>query len=276
MTRSGAPQNRLRQTWAEDAVAVGAFAGIPHPSSCHVLAAAGLDFVVLDAQHGAATLHSLPELIAAVEQGGAAPVVRVPRNDSADIMRVLDLGAAGVIIPMVNSRDDAVAAVEACRYPPLGTRSFGQLQGNRYGGIAGANREVVCIPMIETAAAIANIDDIVEVDGVDAIFIGPIDLQLSLGLELDFSLSDPALRDAAARVVDACRTRCRPVGIPAMAPDHVERFVQDGYGFITIGADAGFLRQGAAREVDRFRSIAETASRDAEAPPTHDDLELGE
>jgi 4-hydroxy-2-oxoheptanedioate aldolase len=258
-----APQNRLRRTWAEGGIAVGAFAGIPHPASCQALAAAGLDFVVLDTEHGAATLHSLPELIVAVEQGGATPIVRVRWNDPADIMRVLDLGAGGVIVPMVNSRDDAAAAVQACRYPPLGVRSFGQLQGNRYGGIDGANREVVCIPMIETAVAVANVDDIAAVDGVDAIFIGPVDLQLSLGLELDFSLSDPALREATATVVDACRTRGRVVGIPAMAPDHIERFVQDGYGFITIGADAGFLRQGAASEITRFRSIAEAAGRDA-------------
>jgi 4-hydroxy-2-oxoheptanedioate aldolase len=264
MTSSeSAPQNRLRRTWADGAIAVGAFASIPHPASCQALAAAGLDFVVLDAQHGTATLHSLPELIPSVEQEGVTAVVRVPWNDPADIMRVLDLGAGGVIIPMVNSRDDAVAAVQACRYPPLGMRSFGQLQGNRYGGIADANREVVCIPMIETATAVANVDDIVGVDGVDAIFIGPVDLQLSLGLELDFSLRDPALRDATARVVGSCRARGRVVGIPAMAPDHPERFVQEGYGFITIGADASFLRQGATTEIARFRAIAETAARDA-------------
>jgi 4-hydroxy-2-oxoheptanedioate aldolase len=175
-------------------------------------------------------------------------------------MRALDLGAGGVIVPMVNSREDAAAVVQACRYPPLGVRSFGQLQGNRYGGIEGANREVVCIPMIETATAVANVDDIVAVHGVDAIFIGPLDLQLSLGLDVDFSLTDPALCDAMAKVVEACRMHGRVVGIPAMAPDHIERFVRDGCGFITIGADAGFLRQGAADEIARFRSVTARAA----------------
>src|SRR5262249_37616463 len=153
--------------------------------------------------HCAVTSESLAERIAGVALSGVTPIVRVPSNDSALIQRVLDLGGAGVVIPNVSTPEEAAHAVSACRYPPRGARSFGQVRGG-FGTIANANQETLCIAMIETEEGLHNVDAIAGTAGLDAIYLGPADLSLSLGVEFDPGFTDPAIVDAMEKIMMAC------------------------------------------------------------------------
>ena len=178
-----APAFRSRLTAREPLY--GAWSVIPSPLSVRLLAAAGLDYVVIDLQHGGATEHDLPAMTDAIRLAGAAPVGRVRHAHPADIGRALDLGCEGIIVPNVDSAAQARDVASAVRYPPAGRRSAG--------GVLAA-RDPFCLVMVESAEAVASLDDTLAVDGVDGIYVGPRDLSLALGCELD--PDDPVLNPA--------------------------------------------------------------------------------
>jgi 4-hydroxy-2-oxoheptanedioate aldolase len=253
---STSPAPSLRALFSQTtAPAIGAFCSLPDPTAAELLASAGYDFVLVDAQHGGPTMDSLAALIPAIDGAGSAALVRMPWNDPALIMRALDLGAAGVIVPMVSTARDAELAVSACRYPPAGIRSYGQLRGRRYASTDATNEQVLCIVMIETAEGLENIEAIAATEGVDGIFIGPIDLALSMGLAVDFTLSDPALTAAMERIVQLGRAQGTAVGVPLFGMHTAQRTIDAGYGFITVGADTGYIRAGAGADVTAIRAI---------------------
>ena len=170
----------------------GAWSSIPSPLSVRLLAAAGVDYVVVDLQHGGATEHDLPGLTSAIRLAGATPIGRVRHAHPADIGRALDLGCEGVIVPNVNSAAQAREAAGACRYPPAGYRS---------GGGAMAGSEPFCVIMVESAQALAELEATLAEDGVDGIYVGPRDLSYSLGCELD--PDDPVLKPALEQIRSA-------------------------------------------------------------------------
>src|SRR5579871_43877 len=158
--------NRIRQALGEGRPSFGAWAVLPSSLTAEFMGGAGFDWVIVDAQHGAVVPGDLVPVIQALQLGGTPAVVRVPWTDAAMIMRVLDFGAAGVLVPMVNSPDDAAACAAALRYPPDGIRSYGQTRP-RYASTAEANADVVLLVMIETVEALANVAAIAETPGVD-------------------------------------------------------------------------------------------------------------
>lgn len=169
----------LRQMWNDGEPTLGGWLSIPATLSAEVMARGGFDYVCIDTQHGAVDYQTTVELIRAVEHGGSRAIVRVPWNEPGIIGKMLDAGAEGVIVPMVNTVEQAEAAVRACRYAPHGgARSFGptvaKLRHNDY--VEWARDNVAVIPMIETAEALSNLDAIVQVDGIDAVYVGPADL----------------------------------------------------------------------------------------------------
>jgi 4-hydroxy-2-oxoheptanedioate aldolase len=175
----------LKSTWEAGGTALGAWISLREPLAVQMACSAGYDYVCVDMQHGLADYGDVVALLQAAARSAATPLVRVPWNEPGIIGRVLDAGALGVIIPMVNSADEARQAVAACRYPPDGARSFGPLgAATTYGGtyVGAANRSVACIPMIETQQAVEQIDDILAVPGIDAIYVGPADLSFSYGM----------------------------------------------------------------------------------------------
>ncbi|MFI6691184.1 HpcH/HpaI aldolase/citrate lyase family protein [Streptomyces sp. NPDC050433] len=251
-----APTSPLRAKLAQgERPALGVFCSIPNVTAAEALAAAGFDFVLVDAQHGAATMDSLVSLLPALQLGGAPALVRLPWNDPALAMRALDLGAAGVVVPMVSTAEDAERAVAACRYPPAGIRSFGQVRGPRYGSTDAVNDQVLCIVMIETAEGARNADAIAAVPGVDGIFIGPVDLALSLGLQVDLTLSEPTLTKAMAQIVEAGARHGCAVGMPLFGTAMAPGAIKAGYRFLTAGADAGYIRAGAAADLAALRDL---------------------
>jgi 4-hydroxy-2-oxoheptanedioate aldolase len=191
----------------------------PGPVTARLLGASGLDYVVIDLQHGAGTEHDLPALTTAIRLGGAAPVGRVRHAHPADIGRALDLGCEGVIVPNVETAEQAVTVAGWCRFPPDGTRSAG-------GVLAPAG-----LPLA----------------GVDGIYVGPRDLSYSLGCRLD--PHDPVLRPALERVWAACASAGKPVGVHATEGTTAGLYRENGCRLVTVVADAPALSRAAAAEL---------------------------
>src|SRR5690606_10807125 len=198
----------LKARWAKDEVTLGAWCMIPEPLTAEALGRAGFDWVLIDMQHGCMDYETALGMIRAVDTTPAVPVVRVPWHDPGIIGRVLDAGALGVIVPMIQTAEDAKRAVDACLYPPKGRRSFGPVRvGMRDGPgyFLDANNRVAVIPMIETPEALASVEEIAAVPGVDALFVGPFDLSIALGLSPGDNDGKPSFDEAIARISAAAR-----------------------------------------------------------------------
>ena len=229
----------LNDAWRSGATTLGAWIMLRDPFAAEVAALTGYDYVCIDLQHGLATNDDVLVMVQAVARTSAVPIVRVASNDEWLIGRALDAGAGGVIVPLVNTAAEAAAAVTACRYPPDGTRSVGPIVPvNRHGSsyVTTANALVSCIPMIETAEGLANIDEILSVPGIDAIYVGPSDLSMRLGLPGRIDQTDPSFRDALERIVASCRAHGVVPGIHASA-DLTGVRARAGFRMITVGFD---------------------------------------
>src|SRR5439155_4758953 len=171
-----ARENRIRQIWAEGEAVVNSWLGIPAGFSAEVMAHAGWDSLVVDMQHGMIDYSMMVPMLQGISTTGTVPLVRVPWNDPAHIQKALDAGAYGIICPMINNRAEAEKFVGSMRYAPLGYRSSGPIRAALYGGAdyhMKANDIVVALGMIETREAMENLDEILSVKGLDAIYIGP-------------------------------------------------------------------------------------------------------
>ena len=233
----------LATAFAAGRPALGAWAGLPTAMGCEIMSRAGFDYVCIDMQHGLADYSDALPMMAAIDLGTSSPVVRVPWNEQGIIGRMLDAGALGIIVPMVNSRAEAEAAVRSCRYAPEGARSVGPIRASLRDGegyFSGANEAVQCIPMVETVAALENLDDIVSTPGVDAVYVGPSDLSVSLGLQPGNNDGQAAFDDALAAIVDACQRHDVVPGIHS-TPTLAATRVAQGYRMVTITADSAAL-----------------------------------
>jgi 4-hydroxy-2-oxoheptanedioate aldolase len=201
-------------------------------------------------------------MLQAISTTQSMPIVRVPGNEFGTIGKMLDAGAYGIVIPMVNSPAEAKAAVDACKYHPLGARSFGPVRAGYYGGpdyFANANENTACIPMIETRQAVEQIDDILDVPGIDAVYIGPADLSITLGLRPGMD-NEGEFDEALAKVVDSCRRHGVTPGIHASAALAAKR-VGSGFQMVTVSGDTGALVSGAQRDLKTVREQAESGGK---------------
>jgi 4-hydroxy-2-oxoheptanedioate aldolase len=228
----------LRNRLLSGEAAYGAWSTIPDLLSARMLAAAGLDYVVIDLQHGSATEHDLPSMTTAVKHAGATPVGRVRYAHPADIGRALDLGCEAVIVPNVESAAQAARVAGACRYPPVGYRSAG-------GSLATA--DPLCFIMIESTGAIGELSATLAVEGVDGIYVGPRDLSLALGCALD--PNDPVLRKELERIWAACAAAGKPVGVHATDGNTGRLYRENGCQLITVTADNVAVARTAASEL---------------------------
>jgi 4-hydroxy-2-oxoheptanedioate aldolase len=260
-------ENTVKRLWSEGKHTVGAWLSIPEAFSTEVMAQIGFDWLCIDMQHGVIDYSQAVSMMQAISTTDVVPLVRVPWNEPSIIMKVLDAGAWGVVVPLVNSRADAEAAVAACRYPPLGIRSFGPTRATLYAGAdyAGrANDEVLCIVMIETRQALENLDDIMSVSGVDACYIGPADLSLALGLPPRADSDEPAHVAAVARILEAARRHGVVPGIHTAGAAFAARCVQQGFQMVTLTSDVACLGRGAWQEL---RALREATKSEAATPP---------
>jgi 4-hydroxy-2-oxoheptanedioate aldolase len=252
------PTRRLREAWQRDEPALNAWLTLDGADTAGLVAAAGFDAVTLDLQHGAAEADRAGAIFAAIEGAGTVPLARPRWNAPAEVMRALDLGARGLICPMVGSATEAEALVAAARYPPLGTRSYGPVRGSLGPGaehVRRANESTLVFAMIETADGFANRDEIAAVQGLDGLYVGPADLSLGLGLGSFADLQDERLLEALDAVVETARRRDLVAGIHAPAPEAAARMVERGFRFVCPAVDADLVRVGAERALDETRRL---------------------
>ena len=227
----------LRERLEAGGPAIGLWAAIPSALTAEAAALAGPDYVVADQQHGALDPTTLMAMLQAIAAAGSAPLVRVARNEPFAIGQALDLGAHGVIVPMVERGEEAARAVAACRYAPEGIRSFGALRPN---GLPPTQRPL-CLVMIETRAGLERAAEIAATPGLDGVYVGPSDLALSLGLQPTLRLEHPPVLEALAVVHAACADAGVIAGVHCLAaedvPAQAERFAM-----VTAGADALHLQ----------------------------------
>jgi 4-hydroxy-2-oxoheptanedioate aldolase len=224
---------------------LGWWLSIPTSLTAEVAAATGANYVVIDQQHGAVDASVMTAMLQAIHAGGAAPLVRVARNDPWVIGNALDLGALGVIVPMVDDAGQAARAVAACRYAPEGERSFGALRA--------VGSEPLCLTMVETRAGLENVAEIVRTPGLDGVYIGPSDLALSLGLQPTPRLEHPPVLDAIERVRSACDDAGLIAGLHCLSGEDAARFTGSGFAMITVGGDLRHLRDALERALASAR-----------------------
>ena len=200
-------ENALKRLWREDKPALGGWLSIGNSFSAEVMAAQDLNWLCIDMQHGVIGYDTAVPMLQTISATDVTPIVRVPWCEPAMIMKMLDAGAYGIIVPLVNDRAQAQVAAAACRYPPRGIRSHGPTRAAYYAGfdyLAHANDEVLCIPQIETVEAMENLDDILSVPGIDAAYIGPMDLTISMGITPEQDGEAEEYVQARKRIVESC------------------------------------------------------------------------
>ncbi|HEX5937367.1 MAG TPA: aldolase/citrate lyase family protein [Actinomycetota bacterium] len=246
----------VRTRWAAGEPAFALWLTLDGAGAAATAAAAGPDAVVVDLQHGHATIQDFPHLLAAIEPTPAMPFVRASANDPAELMRALDLGARGVICPMVGSQAEAEAFVGACRYPPAGTRSYGPIHaafGRGREQTESAESAVLLFAMIETADGLAAADEIAATPGLDALFVGPADLSLATGLEKLADLTDPDLLKLLGTIVEIADRHGIVAGVHAPAPPRAAEMAARGFRFVSCAVDDDLLATAAAEAVRAAR-----------------------
>lgn len=256
--------NSALDKWRRGDPSLGVWVNLPEIHLAETLARTGIDWLCFDLQHGLMDYSDLNRLLPAICGQPVTPLVRVAANTPDQIGKVLDVGAEGVIVPMINSAAEAERAVAACYYPPLGARSCGPMRSVMVEGfeyLAQANEQVACVLMIETQEGLDNVDAIAAVEGVDGLFIGPMDLCYGLGLPPgDFGNS--RFTEAVAAIVAACHKHDRAVGMFGYTAEMAKESLENGFHFASAGTDISFFRAGLAQglAVARGEDVAESAA----------------
>ncbi len=249
-------ENTLRTIWARGEAVVNGWLSIPSAFSAEVMAHQGFDSLTVDMQHGVVDYQVAVTMLQAVSTTPVIPLARVPWNDPGRLMKILDAGVYGVICPMISTRAQAEALVAACKYPPRGYRSFGPVRASLYAGSDYGDRaddDIVVMPMIETAEALKNLDAILSVPGVAAIYVGPADLSLALGCKPRLDQTDPPVVEAQQMIAEACKRHGVVAGIHNATAAYALRMIAAGYQFVTLASDSRFLAAKAAEEVAAVR-----------------------
>jgi 4-hydroxy-2-oxoheptanedioate aldolase len=255
----------IKKMIAEGEVVVGTFAFLPAPASVEIIGYAGFDFVIIDVEHGACGPlgTELENMIRAAYAADITPLIKVTENDSGMILKALDFGAKGVLVPHVLSKEDAIHAVQCAKYPLDGHRSSAPIvRAAKYGALdwatywKRANEETMVWPIIEDKRGIGNIEEIVSVRGIDCIAFGPFDLSMSLGKK--GIPTDPAVEEKLDKVLDICNQKRIPVQILAMNVETAKKVVEKGVKIVAISADTMLLYQACRDIVERVKKEIKT------------------
>lgn len=252
--------NPVKKQLTSGKPSIGTWIQIGHPAIGEILGDMPFDWIAVDCEHTEISLADFTSVIRGFHGRGPVPLARVRENDTLAIRQVLDVGAQGVIVPLVNSKDDAERAVAAAKFPPDGIRGFAYFRSNGYGTdfdsyVKEANNETVVAAMIETCTGVDKIDEILSVKGLDAVFIGPYDLSGSFGIP--GQTGHKKVLDAQQRVLDACRKHGKAAGIHLVIPAEqaIRDAVSSGFTFIALGMDTVFLRSSGKEALDIFSKL---------------------
>jgi 4-hydroxy-2-oxoheptanedioate aldolase len=237
--------NNLKKLLAEGKRTTNGWISIPSSFAAEIYAAQGFESVAIDMQHGAVDVNDVVPLLQAIcLSPNVTPMARVPWNNPADIMRVLDAGAMGIICPMINTRKEAEALVQAGRYAPIGARSSGPFRAGHWGGadyFQHANTEILLIAMIETVEAVKNLDEILSVPGLDGVYVGPGDLSITMGQPPSLDPTDKAILAAIAEIAKKTRAKGKIAGVHTDGPKTAAKRYAEGYQFCTLLNDIRVL-----------------------------------
>ena len=242
--------NGIKQLWDNNQPVVNGWASIANTFSAEILAASGFDSVTMDMQHGLVGYQKVVEMLQAVSGYNITPMVRVPWNDPSMVMRCLDAGAYGIICPMVNTKEECEKFVSACRYAPRGNRSFGPVRAKIYGGddyLEHADNTLLNFAMIETSEAVDNLDKILSVEELDAVYVGPSDLAITMGYLP--GVYEKEVEDCISYIVETCKKKNIKAGIHCPNGKSVKERFDIGYNLGTISADSALLTQASKREI---------------------------
>ena len=249
--------NRIRTIWQAGGAVVNGWLAIANSFSAETMAHQGWDTLTIDLQHGVVDYAGMVPMLQAISTTATVPVVRVPWLEPGILMKTLDAGAYGVICPMINTADDAAKLVAYTSYAPQGTRSFGPIRALLYGGAdypTHANATIVRFAMIETAAALDNLDAILSVEGLDAIYIGPSDLSLALGCKPSFDDLEPKAQQAVDHILARAKAHGVVAGIHNGTPESALSRIAKGFQFVTIASDARLMAAGAQQVMAKMRA----------------------
>ena len=249
----------IKQKLSNCQITIGSWCQIGHPANAEILAKAGFEWMALDCEHGEAEDADIGNFCRSVSQFNCAPMVRVKENAVLPIRRALDLGAMGVIVPLVNSAGDAAKAVAAAKYPPKGIRGFAFHRGNNWGVdfteyAKNANENIAVIVMIESKEAVDNINEILSVDGVDGVFIGPYDMSGSYNIIGE--TNNPIIKNACLEVAAACKRHRKAAGQHIVLPtlENVNIAIEQGFSLLALGMDTVFLANGAKQSLEMIKN----------------------
>ncbi len=256
--------NRMRAAMTAGTAIYGTASSIPHPQAIEQLAKGGIDWLFIDMQHGLATFSDLPGLCTMLRSYGVTALVRVPYDDYSVAQRALDAGAEGIIFPYIETAAEARRAVDACKYPPYGVRSFGPFWSPYGADIEWANDQVLCIAMIESVTAMGRVDDILTTPGLDGLFIGPNDLSISMGNGPSMASlygvtadgqdpANPALMKGLETIREAAHRHGKWVGLQVATGAAAASAFNEGFNFVGISGDTSYLADACGSEIASAR-----------------------
>ena len=254
-----ATTNKLLALLRDGHSAVGGWCHLADSMAAEITGRLDVDYLVIDMQHGTASQSGIISMLQAVSGTGTTPLVRIPHQDYGLAQRLLDAGAEGLIVPLVNHRADAEAAASAVRYPPLGNRSFGPVRSQMVLGrdTEHVNSQILCLVQIETREAMGNLDEIVNAPGIDGVYVGPADLALTHGLSI--TRQEPELDRLFDLVLEACSRANSIPGIHCFSGESAKRAQNQGFRLTSVGSDAVWLKAGYCEQLALARGTEHQA-----------------
>ncbi|MFV0298502.1 MAG: HpcH/HpaI aldolase family protein, partial [Hyphomicrobiaceae bacterium] len=250
-------KNKIKQMWRDGRHATLGWCSISHGFTAEVMARQGFDAICVDLQHGTSEMKDVAPMLQAISQTDTVPIVRVAWNEPATIMKALDLGAYGIIVPLVNNAEEAARAVAACRYPPVGMRSSGPVRALHYGGadyVAHANDEIIVMAMIETKEGIANLDAICQTPGLDAVYIGPADLSFALDLPPKPDNTEPRHLETCDKILAAAHKHGIKAVMHCAGADFAAGAIKRGFDMVMLTSDLAGMVSGVRQQLDTFKA----------------------
>ncbi|MBR3124901.1 MAG: hypothetical protein IKF42_05675 [Mogibacterium sp.] len=254
--------NKLKKAIKENKYAVGTFLGAANTSIVEIMGYTGLDFVVIDTEHGPYDTMPMSDLIQAAESKGMSPLVRIADLTHKEIQRALDNGAEGIIIPCLKDVDDFRKAVDLAKFAPLGNRGFIKGRGSGFGNepwasgtlteyMQNSNDKVLLLPQCETEEALDNIEEIVQIEGIDGIFIGPFDLSICMGIPGQFDA--PEFKEAVDRILSACKQAGKLCLMFTGTAAEAKMYIEKGFDAVAVSIDTIVIAQAYKALVDEIR-----------------------